>query len=52
MLDDDRIAHVLRTEEDAQAAVDRLIFFANAKGGKDNITVILVRVVDPAAAAT
>ena len=52
MLDDDRIAHVLRTEQDAQAAVDRLIFFANAKGGKDNITVILVRVVDPAAAAT
>jgi serine/threonine protein phosphatase PrpC len=51
MLDDDRIAHVLRTEEDAQAAVDRLIFFANAKGGKDNITVILVRVVDPAPAA-
>jgi serine/threonine protein phosphatase PrpC len=50
MLDDSRIAQVLRTEEDAQAAVDRLIFFANAKGGKDNITVILVRVVDPAAA--
>ncbi|MEA2753254.1 MAG: family protein phosphatase, partial [Myxococcales bacterium] len=47
MLDDERIAHVLRTEEDAKAAVDRLIFFANSKGGKDNITVILVRVVDP-----
>ena len=52
MLDDDKIAHVLRTEADPQAAVERLIFFANAKGGKDNITVILVRVVDPAAAAT
>jgi serine/threonine protein phosphatase PrpC len=52
MLDDDRIAHVLRTEEDAQAAVDRLIFFANAKGGKDNITAILVRVVDPGTAKT
>jgi serine/threonine protein phosphatase PrpC len=50
MLDDDRIAQVLRTEEDAQAAVDRLIFFANSRGGKDNITVILIRVVDPAAA--
>jgi serine/threonine protein phosphatase PrpC len=49
MLDDDRIAQVLRTEEDPQAAVDRLIFFANAKGGKDNITVILIRVVDPSA---
>ncbi|MDB4936051.1 MAG: serine/threonine phosphatase PrpC [Labilithrix sp.] len=47
MLDDERIAHVLRTEEDPQAAVDRLIFFANARGGKDNITVILVRVVEP-----
>jgi protein phosphatase len=51
MLEDTRIAHVLRTEEDAKAAVERLIFFANAKGGKDNITVILVRVVDPAAEA-
>jgi protein phosphatase len=50
MLDDDRIAHVLRSEEDAKAAVDRLIFFANAKGGKDNITVILIRVVAPSAA--
>lgn len=52
MLDDDRIAHVLRSEEDAKAAVDRLIFFANAKGGKDNITVILIRVVAPSAAAS
>jgi protein phosphatase len=51
MLDDERIAHVLRSEEDAQAAVERLILFANARGGKDNITVILVRVVDPEAAS-
>jgi protein phosphatase len=45
MLKDDVIGNVLRSEEDPKVAVERLIFFANARGGKDNITVVLVRVV-------
>ncbi len=45
MLPDEQIATVLRSEEDPKAAVERLVFFANARGGKDNITVILLRVV-------
>lgn len=45
MLSDDVIGNVLRAEEEPKAAVERLIFFANSRGGKDNITVILVRVV-------
>ncbi len=47
MLPDDTIANVIRHEEDPHKAVERLIFFANSRGGKDNITVILVRVVQP-----
>lgn len=33
MLDDNVIGNVLRAEEDPEAAVARLVFFANAKGG-------------------
>jgi len=47
MLNDDIIANVLRGEEELKAAVERLILFANARGGKDNITVVLIRVVPP-----
>ena len=47
MLNDDIIANVLRTEDLPKTAVDRLVLFANSRGGKDNITVILVRVVPP-----
>jgi PPM family protein phosphatase len=47
MLNDEIIANVLRAEEDLKAAVERLILFANSRGGKDNITVVLVRVVPP-----
>lgn len=47
MLPDETIGVVLRTEEDPKSAVERLILFANSRGGKDNITVILVRVVPP-----
>ncbi|MBS2013871.1 MAG: serine/threonine-protein phosphatase [Deltaproteobacteria bacterium] len=43
MLHDDRIRHVLGSEDDDVAAVKRLVTFANAYGGKDNITVILIR---------
>lgn len=47
MLKEDMIKHVLRSEEDPKIAVERLILFANSRGGKDNITVVLVRIVPP-----
>jgi protein phosphatase len=47
MLEDDVIANVLRNEEDPKLAVERLVLFANSRGGKDNITVVLIRVVPP-----
>ena len=47
MLKDETIAAQLLHEEDPKTAVQRLVFFANAHGGKDNITVILLRVVEP-----
>lgn len=40
------IAEVLATVADAQEAADRLVAMANDNGGGDNITVILVDVVD------
>jgi PPM family protein phosphatase len=45
MLDDDTIARIVRNESDPKTAVEALIAAANERGGKDNITVILVRVV-------
>jgi PPM family protein phosphatase len=51
MLQDKEIAEVLRTEPHPKQAVSKLIEAANARGGKDNITVVLVRVVASAAAA-
>jgi len=45
MLKDDEIASVLRGEPDPKKAVQGLIDAANGRGGKDNITVVLVRVV-------
>lgn len=47
MVPNETIATQLLHEEDPKAAVERLVFFANAHGGKDNITVILLRVVEP-----
>ncbi|MFO0740421.1 MAG: protein phosphatase 2C domain-containing protein [Labilithrix sp.] len=47
MLKDETIAAQLLHEEDPKTAVQRLVMFANAHGGKDNITVILLRVVEP-----
>ena len=47
MLGDEAIADVLLAEEDLKAAVERLIAVANGRGGKDNITVVLIRVVPP-----
>ncbi|MCW5838091.1 MAG: serine/threonine-protein phosphatase, partial [Labilithrix sp.] len=45
MIPDGTIATQLLHEEDPKAALERLVFFANAHGGKDNITAILLRVV-------
>jgi protein phosphatase len=47
MIPDGTIATQLLHEDSPKAAIDRLVFFANAHGGKDNITVILLRVVEP-----
>jgi PPM family protein phosphatase len=47
MLTDDAIAAVLRTEADPEAACLKLVAQANEAGGRDNITVLLVRF-DPA----
>lgn len=42
MLPDERIEAILREEPDTQAAVDLLVAEANAAGGVDNVTVVLV----------
>jgi protein phosphatase len=47
MLPDETIGVVMRNEDEPKAIIERLLFFANSKGGKDNITIIVVRVVDP-----
>ena len=43
---DDEIAAVLRQERDPQRAVDELVERANDAGGRDNITVVVVDLVD------
>lgn len=43
MVSDDGIAAILRNESEPQKACERLIAEANAKGGTDNITVIVAR---------
>jgi serine/threonine protein phosphatase PrpC len=42
-VDDDRIAELLSTQADGQAACQALIDAANTAGGPDNITVVLLR---------
>ena len=42
MLDEERIGEILESEPDPQAACDRLVEEANAAGGEDNITVIVI----------
>jgi protein phosphatase len=44
MVDSDEIAGVLGSEDDPQAAADRLVEIANAAGGEDNVTVLVVDV--------
>jgi serine/threonine protein phosphatase PrpC len=43
MVPNDRIAAVLADEPDVRAACERLVGEANERGGKDNITAVLVR---------
>lgn len=47
MVDDARIQEILVAAADPNAAVERLIEAANEAGGKDNVTVIVVRVDEP-----
>jgi protein phosphatase len=47
MLSDERIRDVLLTAPDPQEAVSRLIDDANERGGRDNVTVIVVRAQRP-----
>jgi PPM family protein phosphatase len=42
-LSDAQIAAILAESDDAQAAADRLVDFANEAGGEDNITAIVLR---------
>lgn len=46
MVEDEEIARVLGEEDDPQVACNRLIDLANDAGGHDNITAILVDVID------
>jgi protein phosphatase len=46
MASDDEIRDILLEEDDLEGAVYALIALANAKGGKDNVTVILVKVLE------
>jgi protein phosphatase len=44
MVSDSEIANVLLTCETAQDATDRLVALANERGGKDNVTVVVIRI--------
>ncbi len=46
MIDEDLVAEVLRSEPDLERAGERLIAAANEAGGRDNITVVLFRLVE------
>jgi len=52
MASDDKIKQVLLAEPDPEAAAYGLIELANDRGGKDNVTVILVKVLDRAPTLT
>lgn len=53
-VDDEQIALILRASSGAQHAADTLVAAANANGGRDNVTVVVVDVADdvPDSAAT
>ena len=46
MLTDEQIEHILREESDPQQACEKLVRRANDAGGRDNVTVIIVKKVD------
>ena len=46
MLDDDEIAAIIESSSDLKSAVETLIDSANEQGGKDNISVVLVKYED------
>jgi serine/threonine protein phosphatase PrpC len=48
MLSDEDICRVVQRERDLEAAVYSLIELANDRGGRDNITVVLVRIAESA----
>jgi PPM family protein phosphatase len=43
MLDDERIAAVLKAEREPQTACERLVAKANGRGGRDNVTAVVAR---------
>ena len=45
-LEDDEIAEILQSHPDPQESVDELVRRANDRGGRDNISVVVVEVVD------
>jgi protein phosphatase len=47
MLPDEVIGQVLRSETEAKAIANGLVNAANARGGKDNITVVIIHVLGP-----
>jgi PPM family protein phosphatase len=51
MVSEERVAEVLRARSSLQQAARALVDAANAGGGKDNITVVLFKLVDEAAVA-
>jgi protein phosphatase len=46
MIDDDRIVEILGANDDPQAACDALVDAANEAGGQDNVTAVIVDVLD------
>jgi PPM family protein phosphatase len=46
MIDDPAIAHILQTHSLLTQMADELVALANRNGGRDNITVLLVQIVD------
>lgn len=46
MVTNDEIGQALRDESDIEAAVYGLMELANDRGGKDNITIVLIKVID------
>ena len=46
MVEDPQMVEIVVAHDDIQAAVDRMIDNANAAGGKDNVTVVVLRIQD------